>query len=67
MVEILLLEQILFGILQAFRCGSTVLSEILISKCKCGPVEFPVLPTSAISCPCVTLSPCFTYKLLQCA
>ena len=44
-----------------------VLSDILISKCKCGPVELPVVPTSAISCPWLIWSPCLTYKLLQCA
>ena len=37
----------------------------LISKCKCGPVEFPVEPTVAIACPCATVWPCVTPIVLQ--
>jgi hypothetical protein len=47
--------------------GSTNLSSILISKCKCGPVEFPVLPEYAIIAPCSTISPSFTSIVEQCA
>ena len=39
---------------------------ILISKCKCGPVEFPVLPTAAIMSPAWIFCPTFTYILLVC-
>ena len=36
----------------------------LISKCKCGPVEFPVEPTVAIISPASTFCPAVTYILL---
>ena len=42
-----------------------LLLSLLISKWRCGPVEFPVDPTSAILSPCFTLSPSFTSSLLQ--
>ena len=45
----------------------TVLPSILISKCKCGPVEFPVLPTLAITSPGFIFAPTFVKILEQCA
>ena len=39
----------------------------LISKCKCGPVELPVEPTSAITSPALTSVPALTYILFVCA
>lgn len=52
--------------------GSTLLTRYCepparTSKCRCGPVVFPVLPDSAISCPCVTVSPTDTSSSEQCA
>ena len=34
--------------------------------CRCGPVEWPRLPTSAISSPAVTCSPIVTSERLTC-
>ena len=39
------------------RCGSIRVPFRRTSKCKCGPVLLPVLPTSAICCPATTLCP----------
>lgn len=40
-----------------YGSGFVCLPFILTSKCKCGPVEFPVLPTYPITCPAFTSSP----------
>ena len=39
---------------------SIFLPSLFTWKCKCGPVEYPVVPIPAICCPAVTLSPAFT-------
>ena len=41
-------------------CGKPL---CLTSKCRCGPVERPVLPTSAIFCPRTTTCPTLTISL----
>src|SRR5690625_2810794 len=40
--------------------GSTGLPPVQVSKCKCGPVLFPVLPDRPITCPLATSSPADT-------
>jgi hypothetical protein len=42
-------------------------SSTRTSKCRCGPVERPVEPTSAIRWPCLTMSPAFTSSFDACA
>ena len=46
--------------------GFTAVPFTLISKCKCGPVEFPVEPTAAIISPASTCWPSVAYNSLQC-
>ena len=50
-----------------YCCGSTFSSFTCTSKCRCGPVELPVLPESAICSPLATISPTATSSSELCA
>lgn len=50
-----------------YCCGSTFSSFTCTSKCRCGPVELPVLPESAICSPLATTSPTETSSSELCA
>ena len=45
----------IFYYLYKYICGFCLAPFTFISKCKCGPVEFPVDPTAAIASPCATV------------
>ena len=47
--------------------GLTTRPCLCTSKCTCGPVERPVLPNSAMTCPLLTTSPTLTRLALLCA
>src|SRR5690625_1550910 len=46
--------------------GSTGRPPVQVSKCKCGPVELPVLPDRAIAAPLATVSPTLANKRDKC-
>lgn len=48
------------------NAGSIYSPFLLSAKCRCGPVERPVLPTAAIFCPAITLFPSVTRISWQC-
>ena len=49
-----------------YGIGSTATPNFLTSKCKCGPVEFPVEPTAIITSPCFTVAPSSVYISCPC-